>query len=118
MDLIRSKWIRLKMMPPRKERKVKYNILDDDRIEVLAHLKTGEHSTTVLVRHNDEGTEYPLNDGKFVAPTLRLGTAMLNKVLKADRAGDIFYAFGIRREWLMTVAWHCFIEAIWGRFRK
>lgn len=96
----------------------------DSNVKILTVLDTKDDLPDhVLVRRLDEGMEYEgTYTGKtYQVPALAIGTTLGNLAYGSQKKSDWLIGFAIERRWLLTIAWHCLVEAIRGqlcRLRK
>lgn len=93
----------------------------DLNIEILAVLDTKDGLPNhVLIRRRDEGERYEgTYTGKvYQVPALAIGVTKAGTTLAGEKDSDWLIGFGIERKWLLTIAWHCFDEAICGWLRQ
>lgn len=94
----------------------------DPNIKILAALDTTEDGLPghVLIRRLDEGMECKgTYTGKvWRMPALAIGITMAGMAYGDQKESDWLFGFAIEREWLLTIAWHCFVEAVRGWLRQ
>lgn len=95
--------------------------IHDPNVEILAVLDTIEDGLPnhVLIRRLDEGASYEGIYTKeiYQVPALAIGATKI-KIYADDKEGDWLIGFNIERKWLLTIAWHCFVEATRGWLRR
>ncbi len=93
----------------------------DPNVEILAVLDTAEDGSPshVLIRRRDEGEDYrgTYTEETYQVRALAIGVTK-GMILPGEKKGDWLFGFGIEREWLLPIAWHCLIEAIAGWLRR
>ena len=94
----------------------------DSNVKILAVLDTTEGGlpNRVLIKRLDEGEQY---GGTYMGriyqvQALAIGVTKAGATLAGEKESDWLIGFGIEREWLLTIAWHCLDEAILGRLRR
>ena len=94
----------------------------DPNVEILAVLDTDENGSPshILIRRLDEGALYEGTYTKKIYQVLALAIGVTKgaKLYADDKEGDWLIGFSIERRWLLTIAWHCFVEAICGWLRQ
>lgn len=90
----------------------------DPHIKILTVLDINEDGLPnhVLVQRLDEGAEYKGEYTKKVyqVSTLAIGVTKAGMTMGDEKESDWLIGFGIEREWLLAIAWYCFVEAICG----
>lgn len=94
----------------------------DPNVKILTVLDTSKDGLPkhVLVRQLDEGTWYKgTYTGKaYQVPALAIGVTKAGMTIGDEKESDWLIGFGIERQWLLTIAWHCFVEAVLGWLRQ
>lgn len=96
--------------------------IHDPNVKILTVLDTTEDGlpSHVLVRRLDEGVWYEgaHTEKAYQVPALAIGVTLGGMAYGDQKESDWLIGFTIKRGWLLTIAWCCFVEAMRGWLRQ